>query len=568
MKRKLILGLGLALLIFAISAMVVVKNLDNIVANQRLINEQDIIIGKYNEMLFQMKGAQAELYRHQAGYTRNIDDLVNYIEAFDENMEFLSRQYSSHLNDIACMQCHSKIKERLSSLTGIFSEIKMHIKDYKRDVSILITTDDSGQIKVLEDAATKRGNTIIELLEKVRHAADKMREEIKNKRNILIRRSRAVIFLAIFFTIVFSFLIFIAVIRGITTPINSLIKGIQKIASGDFSERVNIKKGGPKSWKLFGVTVGFPKNQLYPKNLTIFWGTDEIGFMAEAFNNMAEKLSSIMEEKDALLRRLREFNEELEKKVRDATEELRLAHENMVRAETLAAIGTLAAGVSHEISTPLNTILGFTQLTISELDDSNPIKGDLKVIEQEAVRCKRIVQGLLDFARPQRHEERLTDINNMINETLSLIEYQPSMKKIVIKKDIDSELVPIEADHLQLKQVFLNIILNAVQAMPEGGELKITTRNVNKGVEVAISDTGIGIPEEERKKIFQPFYTTKKDGTGLGLSISYGIIKEHGGEIYVESEIGRGSKFRIFLPLRTLTDNSEAPFETTDEANR
>lgn len=545
MKRKLILGLGLALLIFAISAMVVVKNLDNIVANQRLINEQDIIIGKYNEMLFEMKGAQAELYRHQAGYTRNIDDLVNYIEAFDENMEFLSRQYSSHLNDIACMQCHSKIKERLSSLTGIFSEIKMHIKDYKRDVSILITTDDSGQIKVLEDAATKRGNTIIELLEKVRHAADKMREEIKNKRNILIRRSRAVIFLAIFFTIVFSFLIFIAVIRGITTPINSLIKGIQKIASGDFSERVNIKKRAPKSWKLFGVTVGFSKN------LTISWGTDEIGFMAEAFNNMAEKLSSIMEEKDALLQRLREFNEELEKKVKDATEELRLAHENMVRAETLAAIGTLAAGVSHEISTPLNTILGFTQLTISELDDSNPIKGDLKVIEQEAVRCKRIVQGLLDFARPQRHEERLTDINNIINETLSLIEYQPSMKKIVIKKDMDSKLVPIEADHLQLKQVFLNIILNAVQAMPEGGELKITTRNVNKGVEIAISDTGIGIPEEERKKIFQPFYTTKKDGTGLGLSISYGIIKEHGGEIYVESEIGRGSKFRVFIPIKS-----------------
>lgn len=538
MKRKLILGLGLALLIFVISAVVVVKNLDNIVANQRLINEQDIIIGKYNEMLFQIKSAQAELYRHQAGYTRNIDDLVNYIEAFDENMEFLSRQYSSHLNDIACMQCHSKIKERLSSLTGIFSEIKMHIKNYKRDVSILITTDDSGQIKVLEDAATRRGNTIIGLLEKVRHAADKMREEIKNKRNILIKRSRAVIFLAIFFTIVFSLLIFIAVIRGITIPINSLIKGIQKIASGDFSQRVNVHT------------------------------KDEIGFMAEAFNNMTERLSSIMEEKDALLRRLREFNEELEKKVKEATEELRLAHENMVRAETLAAIGTLAAGVSHEISTPLNTILGFTQLTISELDDSNPIKGDLKVIEQETVRCKRIVQGLLDFARSPRHEERLTDMNRILDETLTLLEYQPSMKKIVIKRDMDSSITQVDADQLQLKQVFLNIILNAVQAMPEGGELKITTRNVNKGVEVVISDTGIGIPEEERKKIFQPFYTTKRDGTGLGLSISYGIIKEHGGEIYVESEIGRGSRFRIFLPSRTFTEKRKAPLETPDEANR
>jgi len=161
MKRKLILGLGLVLLIFVISAVVVVKNLDSIVENQKLINEQDLIIGKYNEMLFQMKGAQAELYRHQAGYSRNIDDLVNYIESFDENIDFLSRQYSSHHRDIACMQCHSKIEERLTSLSAIFSEIENHLKQYKQDMSILITTDDRSQIQILEKAATEKGNTII-----------------------------------------------------------------------------------------------------------------------------------------------------------------------------------------------------------------------------------------------------------------------------------------------------------------------------------------------------------------------------------------------------------------------
>lgn len=453
-------------------------------------------------------------------------------------MDFLSRQYATHLNDVACMQCHSKIEEKLTSLTGIFSEIKNLIKDYKEDVSILITTNDESQIKFLESAATPKGNTITELLEKVRHAADKMRDEIKNKRNILINRSQIAIFVIIFLTLIFSLIIFIAVIRGITIPVNSLIKGIQKIGSGDFSQRVDVNT------------------------------KDEIGFMAKAFNNMTERLSAMNEEKDRLLHTLQGFNEELEKKVKEATEKLRLTQENMVRAETLAAIGTLAAGVSHEISTPLNTIIGFVQLTISETDNNSPVKGDLKVIEQEAMRCKKIVQGLLNFAKPQKHEERLTDINNIINETLSLIEYQPSMKKIVIKKDMDTKLVQIEADHLQLKQVFLNIILNAVQAMPEGGELKTMTRNANGGVEAAISDTGTGIPDEDRKKIFQPFYTTKKDGTGLGLSISYGIIKEHGGEIYVESDAGRGSTFRIFLPSQTLTDNREAPFETTDEANR
>ncbi len=454
MKRKLILGLGLALLIFTIGAMIVIKNLDTIVMNQSLINEQDLIIGKYNEMLFQMKGAQAELYRHQAGYTRNIDDLVNYIEAFDENMNFLSKQYDMHLRDVACMQCHSRVEERLISLKGIFSEIKDLIRDYKEDVSILITTDDTVQIRLLEDTATKTGNTITGQLEKIKHAADKMRDEIKNKRNVLIKRSRMVIFISILLTFAFSLAIYIAVIRGITMPVNSLIKGIQTIASGDFSQRVNIKKGSPKNRK-------------------IFWGSDEIGFMADAFNTMAERLSAMDMEKDRLLHALQGFNEELEKKVMEATEKLRLTQENMVRAETLAAIGTLAAGVSHEISTPLNTIIGFVQLTISEIDDNSPIKGDLKVIEQEAMRCKKIVQGLLNFAKPQKHEERLTDINNIINETLSLIEYQPSMKKIVIKRDLDKRLASVEADPMQLKQVFLNLILNSVQAMPEGGELKI-----------------------------------------------------------------------------------------------
>lgn len=529
MKKKLLSGLGLVFLISAISAMVVIKNLDSIVANQKLINEQDVIIAKYNEMLFQMKGAQSELYRHQAGYSRNIDDLVNYIDSFDDNMDFLSRQYSSHHRDIACMQCHHKIEERLTSLKTIFLEIKNHIKQYKQDMSILITTNDRTQMRILENACTKKGTIIIGLLEKMKHAADKMREEIKNKRNILINRSRSMISITIALGFILSITVFIVLIRGITVPVNSLITGIQKIASGDFSQRVDVTT------------------------------KDEIGFMAKAFNDMTEKLSNMNKEKDRLLHTLQGFNEELEKKVKDATEKLRLTQENMVRAETLAAIGTLAAGVSHEISTPLNTIIGFIQLTISEMDDANPIKGDMRVIEQEAMRCKKIVQGLLNFAKPQKHEERLTDINNIINETLLLIEYQPSMKKIVIKKDMDGKLVLIEADHLQLKQVFLNIILNAVQAMPEGGELKIMTRNVNEGVEAVISDTGTGIPEEDRKKIFQPFYTTKKDGTGLGLSISYGIIKEHGGEIYVESDSGRGSTFRIFLPSQISADDQKHP---------
>lgn len=520
MKRKLILGLGLALLVFTVGAMTVVKHLDTIVLNQRLTNEQDIIIGKYNEMLLQMKGAQAELYRHQAAYSRNIDELVTYITDFDENIDFLLRQYTTHISDVACMQCHSHIKERLTSISGILNEIKTIVRTYKEDVSIMITTDDESQIRLLENAATTKGAAIIDLLEKAKHGADNMSSRITERRSALVDRSRTIIFLSIFLIFALSLVIYILVIRGVTVPVKSLIQGIRKISAGDFSERVQVQT------------------------------KDEIGFMADAFNVMAERLSATNEEKDRLLNTLRTFNEELEKKIKEATDRLRLTQENMARTETLAAVGTLAAGISHEISTPLNTIIGYAQLTLSDIDDAAPLKGDLKVIEQEALRCKRIVQGLLNFAKPQRHEERLTDINGLLSDTLSLIEYQPSMRKINIKRIFNRGLSHVEADPLQLKQVFLNIILNAVQAMPEGGELKISTDNVSKGIEALISDTGTGISEEARQKIFQPFYTTKKDGTGLGLSISYGIIKEHGGDIFVESSEGNGTTFKISLPVQ------------------
>lgn len=521
MKRKLFAGLSIVLIILAVGAAVVVHNLQTILLNQQLINEQDVIIAKYNDMLFHMKGAQAELYRHQAGYSRNIDDLVNNIEEFENNMVDLAQQYSGHRNDVACMQCHAKIEDRLATISTIFGELQTLTKLFKGDVSILITTDDTTQIRLLEDAATKTGTTVNSLLEKARHGSDKMRAEIKKNRNALIGRSRDTIIATILVTGILAFIVIIIVARSLTVPVNDLIRGIETIGRGDYTRRVSVTS------------------------------SDEIGFLANSYNDMAERLSAINAEKDRLLSELKGFNEMLESRVQEATATLKATQNSMVRAETLAAVGTLAAGVSHEISTPLNSIIGFTQISLSELDDTHPLKGDLRVIEQEALRCKRIVQGLLDFSRasaPSTHEILL---NNVIDETLAVVEYQPSMRKIAVKRLLQHDLPFIEADPMQLRQVFLNLILNAVQAMPEGGELRVETRSAGGKVEGIVSDTGMGIPEADLPKIFQPFFTTKSGGTGLGLSISYGIVKEHHGEIFVESTAGRGTAFRIVLPLPT-----------------
>lgn len=525
MKKRLIYGLALVLLLFSLGGAIVIKNLNNIVVNQRLINEQDQIIAKYNEMLFQMKGAQAELYRHQSGYTRNIDNLVGYIESFDDSINSLSKQYAGHLHDVACMQCHSRMEERLQSLKEIFSEVEKLSKGYKGHVSILITTGDRRQVGFLEEQTASTGNAIIGQLEKIRHATDKMRAEIKNKRNILINRSRTLIFSTIFITIALSGIIFMFIIRSITVPVNALIGGIQKIAAGNFSGRVQINAKNQKK--------------------------DEIGFMAETFNAMAEKLNTIMAEKDGLLETLKGFNEGLEKKVKEATEELKLAQEKMVRTETLAAVGTLAAGIAHEINNPLTNASLNAQTLRGKLEGCCGYDDILKKVDaigRNVDKASIIARELLQFSRKTETKMKPVNINAIIDGAITLLQYK--FKGIGVRKTL-SDVPQVMGDPIKLEQVFVNVLDNSIQAIPDAaGEIRIESSHTEGWVKVKITDSGIGIPAENIPKAFDPFFSTKDVGlgTGLGLSICYGIISQHNGSIDIESREGEGATVLIELP--------------------
>lgn len=516
MKKKLTIGLGTVLLIFIVGSIVVVQNLQSILSNQQIINKQDAVIARYNQMLFQIKSSQAELYRHQAGYTRNIDDLVEFIEGFDTNLNVSLKAYSSDISNAVCLQCHEDVQERVSKFNAILTEARESLSTYKEDVSILITSRDSDQQMVYEELATENGIKLVSLVGDIQHIADIMRLQVKDKGAQLISRSLILIFLTLTVSFLLAVIVIFLLMKSITGPIESLVNAIEDIPSGKYS-KVDVAS------------------------------KDEIGFLADTINQMTESLQKTNLEKDRLLSQLQEFNRNLEGRVKEATSELQTANENLLRSETLTAVGTLAAGVSHEVSTPLNSILGFTQFLLSEMDEADQMKGDMKAIEQEALRAKRIVQGLLNFARTSKHEAEVVDLNSILSEILTLLFYQPSMKSIVLKKDMERDLLKVEADPSELKQVFFNLIINAVQSMPEGGELHIKTENYAEGVMVTISDTGEGISEEKRRKIFQPFYTTKADGTGLGLSICYGIISSHGGDITIESTEGSGSTFRVYI---------------------
>ena len=243
--------------------------------------------------------------------------------------------------------------------------------------------------------------------------------------------------------------------------------------------------------------------------------------------------------------------------VENITDRVRL-EEQLQISEKMASIGLLAAGVAHEVNTPLTGISSFTQMLLDGADPADPKTALLEKIERQTFRAAKIVNGLLNLSRPGTNEgERISvDLNEVINDVLSLLEHQFGVGRITVRRELsDAQAMVVGVEH-QLQQVFLNLFLNARDAMPRGGWLTVTTHVDRSHLVATVADTGSGIPPEQLARIYDPFFTTKDigRGTGLGLSITYGIVHEHEGTIRCDSAVGQGTRFTLTLPLA-----SEAP---------
>ncbi len=274
---------------------------------------------------------------------------------------------------------------------------------------------------------------------------------------------------------------------------------------------------------------------------------DELGELMRAFQLMTNNLRQARND-------LEEWGRTLEEKVKDRSEQLQRMQMQLVHTEKLASLGELVAGIAHEINNPLSGILIFSSLAAKDKRLDPALKGDLETISSEAQRCAGIVKGLLEFARDYKPKMTSCNINQVLIDSLRLVECQTVFQNVTIMRQLGSDLPEIMADQNQLKQVFINIFINAGQAMQDQkrGELQIITRtekDPHDGIVITISDSGNGVPEEQLGKLFDPFFTTKgTGGTGLGLSVSYGIIQAHGGTIKAESDVGMGMSFIIRLP--------------------
>ncbi len=335
----------------------------------------------------------------------------------------------------------------------------------------------------------------------------------------IVRQKVTTIFFGIVFTVFCSVVLCMILWKLIIRPIMLLSDGMKKVSGGDLDHHIEIKT------------------------------RDEMGMIARTFNQMTQELKADRQ-------KLENWAKELEAEVNRKTEEIRRGQEQLFHAEKLASLGRMAAGVAHEINSPLTGIVTFAHLMLKRIPPENKMdREDIEVIIEQAERCSKIIKGLLGFSRAIPSEKTEIDINATIRQTIDIIRNQAKFHNVKIHLELDPDLPRVKGDASQLQQVYMNLLINAADAMSDRGEVHIATREVGdegkEFVEIEFTDTGPGIPEEYLGKLFEPFFTTKPvgKGTGLGLAVSHGIIKKHGGYIRVKSSPGKGTSFYLRIPV-------------------
>jgi len=334
-------------------------------------------------------------------------------------------------------------------------------------------------------------------------------------------------------------------------PIQRLVEAMSRAENGDLEAEAHIQSG------------------------------DELGKLGRNFNRMLRTIRETHEQNIELLRQVNQFNEELTRRIEAATselarrnEELRLLNEalfesqhQLSQSEKLAAVGQVTATMAHQIGTPLNSISGYIQLILQDGNLRPKDRDRLKIIESQLDRLADSVKSLLSFTRQPKPQLKPLDVNDVLEELFRLSEPWFLARNVKLSTHLSPDLPPVLGDSTHLQTLFLNLIANALDAMPQGGVLTIKTHQVppppssedKRWLEVSIADTGIGITEESKRRIFDPFFTTKKmgEGTGLGLAICEKIIKEHSGMIEIKSEVGKGSTFFISIPPLERSETDE-----------
>ncbi len=345
---------------------------------------------------------------------------------------------------------------------------------------------------------------------------------LKSQDASLARSSFFIVVLLLIGGLCVALLVWFAIRTVLHTPLKRLQEGTQHLTEGELGYQIPVES------------------------------TDEMGALASAFNGMSSQLQ-------AAQREITSWAHTLEHRVEQKTSELQKTQQQMLQVERMIAIGKMSAVVAHEINNPLAGILTYAKLLkkwiergLTGEEQKKEAIESLELIAAESKRCGELLHNLLSFSRTSPMNLSLSDLNSVVARTIRLAEHKAEMSGVLLQVDLDRNLPPLQCDSAQMEQVALALVINAIDAMPHGGNLWVSTRTVAGGeqIELQVRDDGVGIPPEILPHIFDPFTTTKEvgKGVGLGLAVSRGIVERHGGHIEVASELGVGTTFKVILP--------------------
>lgn len=435
-------------------------------------------------------------------YSEAVHSLWVEVLPEDEELRRAERAMDKALDASRSLAKHFDQKEQAEEAE--LAEVYVGLREIGENILKLQRQGRSRQVLGLDQTRFHKTRDLLneEIIERAREEEDGAREWQARSAKL----TRRILWMGTSFLIlawVFGFIIVFHHVRYLMRAIGGLREGLRKIAAGELGLQIPVIV------------------------------QDELGNMAQAFNQMSRDLE-------------------------EAREEMKKAQARMLQSEKLSAVGQLAGGVAHEINNPLGVILGFAQSVVRRMKGDDPLSMPLKAIEREALRCKNLVQSLLTFSRATQ-DERLsgTDPNAAILESLSLIQVRSKISGIELIQELDIALPAVKANKNQLQQVIINLCNNAIDAMSRGGRITLRTcvsQRKADHVEIQVRDTGAGIPPEIQARIFEPFFTTKEvgKGTGLGLALVYEIIQKHEGSIELQSEVGHGTTFTVYLPMEPV----------------
>jgi signal transduction histidine kinase len=553
-----------ALLLLGVSAagvVIIVGNLHAIINNQRLIVFKDETFHEQERARALMMSSQVLLYQHQAGYTRDIDRLIDDIAVFEEILLSVVPHYRQHLREEDCSGCHQDAQQQIDHLDERVRAILVDLERYRESVSIIITTNDRDARLLQHGSATARGQRMIAALQEINANAAHMVAQLRVRNERLLRRSVLDIEGTLF---VVGLIFTVTLAYGLMASHRlfvSLLRGTESLTRDDFAHRLEMANRNDE----FGLLAG------------------RFNLMAEHLQERDEQIRRKAEQVEDANRRLHELNETLEEKVEERTHDLQatleqvrqtgvaledsrrrleVANQELTRANQAKA--NFLSIVSHELKTPLSVINGFLSLILDERYQSDPrqLREAVQISKRRGEQLSRMIDELIDLSRLDARSMVLhveeADTGALLRELATEFAEETRRRGLSLELHLPGELPPVPCDPDKMRQVFTNLLANAIKFSPDGGRIDVEADLRPDEIVYCCRDTGIGIPAAEVEKVFEKFYqvdstaTRRFGGAGLGLSIVREIMLLHGGRAWAESSPGHGSAFFVSLPRHPL----------------